>query len=104
MTTDPMTRPDAGGHFGTFGGRFVPEALVPACVELEAAFGDAWHDASFVDEFDESALQLFEGRVFGDEKILIRLANGIEGGMLLHPLHFTDLRRGLSKNKVKLLD
>ncbi|MGB0111788.1 MAG: tryptophan synthase subunit beta [Ilumatobacteraceae bacterium] len=40
-------RPDASGRFGEFGGRFVPETLVPACQELEAAFDDAWNDPEF---------------------------------------------------------
>ena len=39
--------PDATGRFGDFGGRFVPETLVPACQELEAAFDDAWADPGF---------------------------------------------------------
>ncbi len=39
--------PDATGRFGEFGGRFVPETLVPACQELEAAFDDAWNDPRF---------------------------------------------------------
>ena len=39
--------PDATGRFGEFGGRFVPETLVPACQELEAAFDDAWADPAF---------------------------------------------------------
>jgi tryptophan synthase beta chain len=39
--------PDDTGRFGEFGGRFVPETLVPACQELEAAFDDAWHDPDF---------------------------------------------------------
>ena len=39
--------PDATGRFGEFGGRFVPETLVPACQELEAAFDDAWADPGF---------------------------------------------------------
>ena len=39
-----MGQPDERGRFGDFGGRFVPEALVPACVELEDAFRDAWSD------------------------------------------------------------
>ena len=43
----PMGRPDAGGRFGEFGGRFVPESLVPACQELERAFDDAWADPAF---------------------------------------------------------
>ena len=36
-----MSRPSTDGRFGTFGGRFVPEALMPAVLELEAAFTDA---------------------------------------------------------------
>ncbi|HET7406632.1 MAG TPA: tryptophan synthase subunit beta [Mycobacteriales bacterium] len=39
--------PDAAGHFGPFGGRFVPEALVAALDELTAAFETAWVDAAF---------------------------------------------------------
>jgi tryptophan synthase beta chain len=35
------------GRFGEFGGRFVPESLMPACIELEAAFRTAWADAAF---------------------------------------------------------
>ncbi len=56
-----MGPPDAGGHFGPFGGRFVPEALMPACLELDAAFRDAWGDASFVAEY-HSTLREFGGR------------------------------------------
>jgi len=41
------------GRFGEFGGRFVPETLVPACEELEAAFRVAWHDPEFRAELDE---------------------------------------------------
>ena len=42
-----LTKPGADGRFGEFGGRFVPETLVPACQELEAAFDDAWNDPAF---------------------------------------------------------
>jgi tryptophan synthase beta chain len=42
-----LAPPDATGRFGEFGGRFVPETLVPACEELEAAFIDAWADPAF---------------------------------------------------------
>ncbi len=56
-----MSRPDALGHFGSFGGRFVPEALVPACIELEEQFDAAWRDPVFVAEFEE-VLRLFAGR------------------------------------------
>ena len=36
-----MEEPSATGRFGEFGGRFVPETLVPACEELEACFREA---------------------------------------------------------------
>nr|WP_230414717.1 tryptophan synthase subunit beta [Micromonospora tarapacensis] len=39
--------PDAAGHFGPFGGRFVPEALVAALDELEAAHRAAMADEAF---------------------------------------------------------
>jgi tryptophan synthase beta chain len=42
-----MTEPTPDGRFGQFGGRYVPETLVPACQELEAAFRDAWDDPTF---------------------------------------------------------
>ncbi len=42
-----------GGRFGDFGGRFVPETLVPACEELEAAFRSAWTDESFRSELNQ---------------------------------------------------
>ena len=42
-----------GGRFGDFGGRFVPETLVPACEELEAAFRSAWSDEGFRGELDQ---------------------------------------------------
>jgi tryptophan synthase beta chain len=48
-TSRPWAMGDPGprGRFGSFGGRFVPEALVPACELLEGAFRAAWSDASF---------------------------------------------------------
>ena len=39
--------PDEHGHFGVFGGRFVPEALVAAIDELTAAFHETWADPAF---------------------------------------------------------
>ena len=58
---DFMGVPSPSGHFGEFGGRFVPEALMPACLELEAAFVSAWSDPVFIDEY-RSVLQEFGGR------------------------------------------
>jgi len=47
-----MREPDTGGRFGEFGGRFVPESLIPACAALEEAFRDAWSDPAFRQELD----------------------------------------------------
>jgi tryptophan synthase beta chain len=56
-----MSAPDERGHFGDFGGRFVPEALMPACIELETAFVDAWGDPVFLEEY-QRVLREFAGR------------------------------------------
>ena len=56
MTADPMV-PQADiatdGHYGRFGGRFVPEALVAALDELDQAFSDAIFDPAFVDRLTD---------------------------------------------------
>src|SRR5687767_13550668 len=56
-----MAEPSATGRFGEFGGRFVPETLVPACEELEAAFRDAWADVRFRSELHD-ILRDYAGR------------------------------------------
>ena len=56
-----MTEPSADGRFGEFGGRFIPETLVPAVRELEAAFREAWADPAFLAEFNE-ILRSYGGR------------------------------------------
>ena len=56
-----LTKPGADGRFGEFGGRFVPETLVPACQELEAAFDDAWNDPAFRTELND-LLRDYAGR------------------------------------------
>ncbi len=56
-----MDDPDASGRFGRFGGRFVPETLMPACIELDAAFRDAWADPVFRAELD-GLLRDYAGR------------------------------------------
>ena len=56
-----LTTPGTDGRFGEFGGRFVPETLVPACQELEAAFHDAWADTLFRTELDD-LLRDYAGR------------------------------------------
>jgi tryptophan synthase beta chain len=49
------------GRFGAYGGAFVPEILVPAVEQLEAAFLDASEDPSFRAELDE-LLAKYAGR------------------------------------------
>ena len=44
--------PDASGHFGVYGGRFVPETLVPALEELSGVYTAAREDPSFHRELD----------------------------------------------------
>src|SRR5690242_3653846 len=54
MSADPTNAaalPDAAGHFGRYGGRFVPEALIPALDQLEAVYEQAKSDESFQSEF-----------------------------------------------------
>jgi tryptophan synthase beta chain len=45
--SDPAALPDAAGHFGRFGGRFVPETLMAPLVELENAYRVAMRDKRF---------------------------------------------------------
>ncbi|HET9059419.1 MAG TPA: tryptophan synthase subunit beta [Acidimicrobiales bacterium] len=56
-----MGPPDDSGRFGEFGGRFVPEALVPACLELEQVFREAWSDPQFRSRYDD-VLRDYAGR------------------------------------------
>jgi tryptophan synthase beta chain len=55
------TVPDAAGHFGAYGGRFVPEALVAALDELTAEYTTARADAGFTAELDR-LLTTYAGR------------------------------------------
>ncbi|HLO51099.1 MAG TPA: tryptophan synthase subunit beta [Kamptonema sp.] len=61
MTTTPLRltpensvqRPDSLGRFGKFGGKYVPETLMPALFELEAAFEQYRHDPDFQQELQQ---------------------------------------------------
>lgn len=63
MTTPLPTypQPDARGRYGRFGGRYVPETLIPALDELERAYGEAKHDSDFLNEL-QRLLREFVGR------------------------------------------
>src|SRR5918998_685135 len=53
--------PDAAGHFGPYGGTFVPETLVAALEQLTAEYEKAKKDPAFQEEF-ESYLHDYVGR------------------------------------------
>lgn len=59
MTT--YTMPDEKGRFGSFGGRFVPELLMPALLELEEAYEEAKNDEQFFAELNDY-LRQYVGR------------------------------------------
>jgi tryptophan synthase beta chain len=56
-----MTEPSARGRFGDFGGCYLPESLIPACRELEAAFRSAWSDPAFHHTY-QALLRDYAGR------------------------------------------
>ncbi len=53
--------PDAHGHFGIYGGRFVAETLMPLVLELEQAYAEAKNDPAFKVEI-QSYLKHYVGR------------------------------------------
>ncbi len=56
-----MGEPDSTGRFGNFGGRFVPEALVPACQDLERDFRASWSNDAFKERYN-ALLRDYAGR------------------------------------------
>ncbi|MEP6462774.1 MAG: tryptophan synthase subunit beta [Frankiaceae bacterium] len=60
-STESTALPDAAGHFGVYGGRFVPEALVAALDELTVAYAEARADPAFTTELDR-LLRTYAGR------------------------------------------
>jgi tryptophan synthase beta chain len=51
MSLTRIDLPDLHGHFGVFGGQFVPETLMPALEELTQAYQEARQDPAFQEEF-----------------------------------------------------
>ncbi|MHB8105594.1 MAG: tryptophan synthase subunit beta [Dehalococcoidales bacterium] len=48
-----IARPDVSGYFGAYGGKFVPETLMPALAELENAYADCLADTAFQKQFEQ---------------------------------------------------
>src|SRR5699024_6958336 len=51
--TSNYSAPDKQGKYGSFGGRFVPELLMPALLELEAAYEEVKDDEQFTKELND---------------------------------------------------
>jgi tryptophan synthase beta chain len=56
-----MSQPDEGGHFGPYGGRYVPEVLMAPIEELEKAYLEARDDPNFQAELT-NLLRTYAGR------------------------------------------
>ena len=61
LTAALSQRPSSTGRFGRFGGQYVPETLMPALAELEAAFKQYRDDFNFQQEF-QLLLRHYVGR------------------------------------------
>lgn len=85
----PSPEPQPPGRFGRWGGRYVPEILVPALDQLESAFQAARHDPAFQSELSD-LLTHFAGR----PTPLTRCANFLAGSGLEIYLKREDLLHG----------
>ena len=61
LELDPLSLPDARGHFGDYGGMYVPETLMTPLFELTEAYHEARKDPAFQKEL-EHQLREFAGR------------------------------------------
>ena len=74
--------PDDQGRFGSFGGRYVAETLMPNILALEAAYADAKADPAFQAEFDD-LLAHYVGRpspLYFAERLTEHAAEGTDNG------------------------
>ncbi|HEU4400847.1 MAG TPA: tryptophan synthase subunit beta [Candidatus Polarisedimenticolia bacterium] len=74
-----MTVPDERGHFGPYGGRFVPETLMSPLQELESAWRACRSDPEFLKELDHY-LKTYAGRptpLFRADNLSTRVGNGV---------------------------
>ena len=76
-------QPDARGHFGPFGGRYVAETLMPLILELETAYRAAKEDPGFQAQFDD-LLEHYVGRpspLYYAERLTEALRTGAVDGI-----------------------
>jgi tryptophan synthase beta chain len=75
LTNSLRSQPDARGHFGQFGGRYVAETLMPLVLDLERHYRAAKADPAFAAEFDH-LLKHYVGRpspLYFAERLTARL-------------------------------
>ncbi|WEK47312.1 MAG: tryptophan synthase subunit beta [Candidatus Andeanibacterium colombiense] len=76
------TQPDAEGHFGQFGGRYVAETLMPLILDLEAEYRAAKADPEFKAEFDD-LMKHYVGRpspLYYAERLTEHFRKGLPAG------------------------
>ncbi|MBO8092431.1 MAG: tryptophan synthase subunit beta [Prosthecochloris sp.] len=61
MSNTPYTAPDPSGHFGGYGGKFIPETLVQNAEELEKKYLEARKNPAFLEQY-RSLLKNYVGR------------------------------------------
>lgn len=61
MTQSPYTAPDKSGHYGPYGGKFIPETLIKNASDLEKEYNVAKEDHAFWDEYSK-LLRHYVGR------------------------------------------
>jgi tryptophan synthase beta chain len=82
MTAAPPSAaslPDALGHYGPFGGRYVPETLMPVLIELERKYAEVGSDPSFAADL-EHLLREYVGRptpLFRADRLAAALGGGL---------------------------
>src|SRR5919202_872732 len=83
MAAEAAILPDSRGHFGAFGGRFVPETLIPALDELAAEDARAKADPEFQRELDyyfrDYVGQILLARRMGKPRIIAETGAGQHG-------------------------
>lgn len=66
-------RPDSDGRFGKFGGKYVPETLIPALLELTAEYEAAMKDEAFQVRYSAITLGGRQGRAVGMTRFALDL-------------------------------
>ena len=88
-------QPDQNGFYGRFGGRFVPETLMTAVLELEEAYRESQADPSFQAELD----QLLKQYVGKHRSITLKILPS----MSVEPRSFLKEKTSTTQGLIKLI-